>query len=99
MPYYDYECSKCEQTTEIDKSISAYDREEQCQQCNEPMKRLISAGYFLYEKVEEAQFNPGLGQVVRNRKHKNEILRKNGLIECGNDKPPADKPNHIEYEI
>jgi len=84
MPYYDYQCIKCEHEIEVIKSISEYDSREDCPKCNSEMQRLIKAGYFLNEKVEEATYNPGLGCVVKNRKHRNELAKQRGLIEVGN---------------
>lgn len=98
MPYYEYECTKCGHGDEIFKSISEYDREEACAECKTPMQRLISKGHFLYAEVQEAYYNHGLGCVVKNRKHKDELAKRKGLIEVGNDKPTEDI-KHNPYEI
>lgn len=104
MPYYEYECSKCGQEYKgisgaIFKRISEYDRPEFCEcGASEPMQRLISPGHFVGEKVQEAEFNHGLGCVTRNKQHRNEIAKRQGLVEVGNDKPDSE-PEHIPYEI
>ena len=98
MPYYEYECLKCNHETEVFKSISEFDREELCNDCGQPMHRLISKGHFIYAGVQEAYFNHGLGCVVKNRKHKNEIAKQRGLVEVDNDKP-TETVNHKPYEI
>lgn len=36
-------------------------------------------------KVKDAEYNPGLGKVIKNDHHKKEILKEKGLVEIGND--------------
>jgi hypothetical protein len=38
-------------------------------------------------KVENAEYNPGLGCIVRNSAHRKEIAKQKGLEEIGNEKP------------
>lgn len=98
MASYDYECPKCNHAELISKSISEYNKPEHCPECKSEMRRLISPGYFYGEKVEEAYFNHGLGEVVRNSKHAREIARQKDLIEVGNEKVPHN-PVSIPYEM
>lgn len=98
MPYYDYQCPICKHETEIVKKISEYDSPEQCPKCYNEMDRLISAGHFLYASVEEAEFNHGLGCVVKNRKHRTELAKRKGFTEVGNEKL-RDEVKHNPYEI
>jgi len=52
------------------------------------MQRLVVGGsLFMNEKVEDAEFNPGLGCITRNKKHRAEIAKSRGLEEIGNENP------------
>lgn len=42
--------------------------------------------YFNGTKVEHAEYNPGLGMIVRNKEHRKEICKSKGLEELGNEK-------------
>lgn len=100
MASYDYECSNCNHEELIYKRISEYNRPEHCPKCKTEMTRLISPGYFYGEKVEEAYFNHGLGQVVKNAKHASQIARDKGLIEVGNEEVPHEPDKaHKPYKL
>ena len=43
--------------------------------------------YVIGAKVENAEYNPAFGQVVKNKNHRNELAKQRGLIEIGNEKP------------
>ena len=90
MPVYPYHCPKCDNEFDVAKRIAEVDRSEQCS-CGEVLDsshRLIAfKGELLYTAVEDAEYNPGLGCVVKNRKHREQICRDRGLIEVGNDDP------------
>jgi len=43
MPLYDYECSKCGTTKEVQHSVSEIGKIEiLCDDCNKPMKKMLS---------------------------------------------------------
>ena len=36
-------------------------------------------------KVTHPEYNPGLGCVVKNKRHKEDLMKRKGLVEVGND--------------
>lgn len=41
MPLYDYKCQDCGTVREVVKKLKDFDREEICEECSLPMRRLI----------------------------------------------------------
>jgi len=93
MPTYLYVCPNCSSENSIVKKIVDIDRDELCLNCDHKLiskdRRITGGNGFLYEKVENAEFNPGLGCVVRNRSHKRELCKRMGVEEIGNEKPES----------
>ncbi len=92
MAVYPFYCQKCDEEFESVESIKTYDGDGECPTCQTVSReRVFKAGgiYFLGTSVESAEYNPALGQVVKNSKHRNEIAKQKGLIEIGNEKPEA----------
>jgi putative FmdB family regulatory protein len=90
---YVYDCPKCEHHFEVIKSHKDMERTEWCPKCEEPSVRAFMPErvYFSGQKVSHAEFNPGLGCVVKNEFHKKELLKQKGLVEVGNDYGSGDK--------
>lgn len=83
---YPYKCPGCNKETDIIKSVKEIDNKEACSYCDTIMTRLVVGGVgFTGEKVEDAEFNPGLGCVTKNKKHRAEIAKSMGLVEVGNE--------------
>ncbi len=65
---------------------------EWCPTCDNPAirqfvpKKLHIKG----ASVEHAEYNPGLGAVVKNKKHREELCKRNGVVEVGNDYKTSD---------
>ena len=83
---YEYHCKKCDTLFDVAKSVSERDSEERCT-CGEvagriPFPRMT---YLNQTRVENAEYNPGLGCVTKNSKHRKEIAKRQGLVEIGND--------------
>lgn len=71
---------------DVIKRHTDIDNTETCPKCDTIMKRLIAGGScFIGEKVEDAEYNPGLGCVTKNKKHRDEIAKSRGLYEVGNE--------------
>jgi len=86
MPIYDYSCDKCEKDFEVLKSIKEYDGIDTCPKCGNLGRRLLSCKIeFLGTKIEDAEFNPGLGKITKNKRHRDELAKRAGLIEVGNE--------------
>jgi hypothetical protein len=81
------------------KSVSEIDREERCEACDSPAARQFvpSRVYFSGASVQDAEYNPGLGCVVKNKHERQEIAKRKGLVELGNDYKNPDSL-HKEYE-
>jgi len=88
MPTYEYECEKCDVVFEVTKAISEYKTPENCEACGNVARKLVSrpAG-FVGEKVEDAEYNPGLGMVTKSRNHRKEIAKRKNLEEVGSERP------------
>lgn len=91
MPIYDYLCEKCEFDFEIIKSISEHSRKEDCPRCGNPSEQDFSRcrPHFIGTKIEDAEFNPGLGKITKSKRHREELARQLGVEEVGNEKPES----------
>lgn len=88
MPIYDYTCEKCG-GYDVFKSIKTYDGKDPCPKCGTIGERDYSnykAPMLIGTAVQSAEYNPGLGCVVRNKNHRAEICKQRGLEEVGNEK-------------
>jgi putative FmdB family regulatory protein len=88
VPIYDYFCEKCDHDFEIIKSIKEYDGKDQCPECGNIGQRILSCSiYFTGTKIEDAEFNVGLGKITKSKKHREELAKRAGAIEIGNENP------------
>ena len=88
MPTYDYFCDKCDKDYEVIKSIKEYDGKDQCPACENIGTRIFSCNIqFIGTKVEDAEYNPAFGKVVKNKYERNELAKKFNVIEIGNENP------------
>jgi putative FmdB family regulatory protein len=84
---YPYRCGQCACEFEVVKPLAEIDRLERCTGCgSEETARYIARTHFYgASDWDRAEFNPGLGCVVRNRFHRAELARRQGLVEVGNE--------------
>jgi hypothetical protein len=92
---YDYLCDSCNTPKTVQKKISESERAEYCP-CGSQLRKLPAVFYHHGAAVENASYNPGLGQVVNNNKHAEQIAKRKGLVCIGDDsldhiKPPKRK--------
>lgn len=90
---YVYECNKCKHEFDIVKHHTEIDRQEHCPLCKNYLIRLFkpNPGCFMHTVSHDgAEYNPGLGCVVKNKKHKDYLLKEKNLVEIGNDFKSAD---------
>jgi len=83
------------------KSVSEIDRLEACPDCQEPAVRQFvpSRVFFSGTSVQHAEWNPGLGCVVKNKEHRKELAKRKGLVEIGNDfKSGESAATHFDQE-
>lgn len=96
---YEYTCSNlgCELQFDVTKVMSEMDRPEVCPRCEATATRAFAPSrvYFSGTKVQEAEYNPGLGCIVRNKQHRAELCKIKGVEEIGNEKPET---LHKHYE-
>lgn len=62
---------------------------ENCSVCSTPSVRAFAPSrlYFNGTSVQHAEYNPGLGCIVRNKEHRAELCKQKGVEEIGNEKP------------
>lgn len=86
---YEYSCTNatCLNRFDVIKSVKDMDVNEFCPICAHGAERKFvpSRVYFSKTSVEHAEYNPGLGCVVKNRQHREELAKQRGLVEIGND--------------
>lgn len=100
MPTFDFYCSKCDANFADIQPMGAMkptplaeipkiERKAECPTCGNVSKdRVYSKNvYFIGASVENAEYNPAFGQVVKNSRHRKELAKEKGLIEIGNEKP------------
>jgi putative FmdB family regulatory protein len=85
---YVYHCNNCSHEFDVVKSVKEIDNQENCEKCGSVCERIIRfRGYFLGEKDwDKAEYNPGLGCVTKNAKHRKQIAKERGLEEIGTTK-------------
>jgi putative FmdB family regulatory protein len=84
---YEYQCVKCDHSFDVIKSVKDMDVNEYCPHCDNPAERQFvpSRVHFTGTKVENAEYNPGLGAVTKNKAHRAELAKRKGVVEIGND--------------
>lgn len=71
----------------MQKSYKEIESEEFCPYCGAPAERIPfpKKVYLSGTKVENAEYNPGLGCVTKNKRDRDEIAKRKGLVAVGND--------------
>lgn len=82
---YEYECRKCEHVFQVVKSMKESDTNEFCDRCGSPGYFFFTPPHITGAKVEHAEYNYGLGAVVKNKRHRQELAKRKGVVEIGND--------------
>lgn len=78
------------------RDLPPIDRRAVCPTCgNESNDLIFQKGIvFIGAAVESPEYNPALGQVVKNSKHRAEIAKRRGLVEIGNESPDKIHKKH-----
>lgn len=86
---YQYHCPKCDIHFDVVKPASSMKEEERCSNCSMVADRefVPSRVWFNGTKVEHAEYNPGLGCIVKNSSHRKELCKIKGVEEIGNESP------------
>jgi putative FmdB family regulatory protein len=96
---YVYECVKCKAEFDVIKSVRDIENNEFCPDCGAPGERQFVPHkvFFSGTAVQNAEYNPALGMVTRNKEHRAEICKQRGLVEIGNDyKSPESLHKELE---
>jgi hypothetical protein len=83
------------------KSVRDIDRNENCPECGEFAVRQFvpKRVHFSGTSVQNAEYNPGLGCVVKDKYHRQELCKRKGLVEVGNDFKSGDSmQKHFDSE-
>lgn len=90
---YEYRCPACDKDFDVIKPAAEMERPESCPQCDTQSVRMFvpRSVHFTGTGVQHAEYNPGLGCVVRDKKHRAELCKQRGLVEMGNDFKNIDK--------
>lgn len=84
---YQYNCQKCGHQFDVTKSVKDMDVNENCPECGEFATRefVPTRVHLSKTAVQHAEYNPGLGRVVKNSQHRAELCKRMGVVEIGND--------------
>lgn len=90
---YEYRCIKCDRRFEVIKSVRDIDVNEFCPRCEAPGERQFvpSRVYFNKTAVTHAEYNPGLGCVVKNKAHLEDLCKQKDVVQVGNDFTSGEK--------
>lgn len=103
MPKFDISCKKCGRSFEYSKSLKT-DNNPACIYCDsdktvilekvrktKPPKIIDSGIVITGGRIEDAEYNPGLGQVTKSKRHREELAKRMGMEEIGNDFKTPDR--------
>lgn len=82
---YAYECEHCDRRFDVIKSIEDYNREERCA-CGQVANKLFITNRPIIDHTQP-EYYASLGQVVKNKHHRSELIKQKGLIEIGSENP------------
>ena len=92
MPNYSYECGKCGRTKHVFLSLDEHDDYEPTH-CKKPMFQVISAPQIVRDiqpyNAVAVDIATGKPPCIGSRREHKEFLRRNNLVEVGNEKPKA----------
>lgn len=90
MPTYDWSCWNCGEKFSKLESIHSYDGRADCPACERTCTskdRNFSRArtQFIGTKVQDAEYNPGLGRVIKNKRDLDWACKEKNVVEVGND--------------
>lgn len=84
---YPYLCNRCDLEFDVVKHHSQSSKKEKCPECKRVAQRVYTTVLFTGTKVEDAEYNYGLGMVTKSARHRKDEARARGLEEVGNERP------------
>jgi putative FmdB family regulatory protein len=98
MPLYDWKCGHCGKQREILRSVREALEPVFCI-CGVPMTQQLSAAYVQGDIAPyKALTGDKMGQWITSRKAHREFLKRNRLVEVGNDKPKTQPMRKIHTD-
>ena len=89
MRCYPYVCSECGHEFDVYKNLIDIDRGEVCLKCGQELDsscRVIARNqHFFGAAVEDAEYNPAFGKVIKNKAEARMLAKQHGMIEVGNE--------------
>jgi putative FmdB family regulatory protein len=100
MPTYPWLCEKCDLEFETIESIHDYTGKKSCDMCGNPCTRIFTncKFHFTGTKIEDAEYNVGLGKVTKSKAHREDLAKQLGVVEVGNDFKDPDNI-HKKFDI
>lgn len=88
---YPYLCDSCQKEFDVVKSYLHMDDPEKCDCGSKATRQFTARVHIIGAQVTNAEYNPGLGCVVKNKAHKDDIMKRKGVVEVGNDYGSSEK--------
>ena|SRR3990167_9015800 len=83
---YAYRCDKCEKNFDIIKHHSKHRDPENCETCGEQARRLFGHTELNVDKME-AEYYTAFKTIVKNRRHRSELMKRHDAVEIGTESP------------
>lgn len=80
---FDFFCNKCDLGKEVIARIGQCPKDINCDQCGENMQRIYYPPQFIGTSVENAEYNPAFGKVIKNKYERKEMAKRMNLEEVG----------------
>ena len=91
---YEYKCEKCKINFDIVKHHSKHRDPENCGKCGLQGLRLFGNAELSIDKMQPEYYH-AFGEVVKSRRHRTELMKKNDMVEMGSEKP---KKMHSRFQ-
>lgn len=83
---YQYRCPECRASFDVVKSVKEMNAPETCKCGSIATREFVpSRVHFIGASVQHAEYNPGLGCIVKNKEHRKELCKQKGLEEVGSE--------------
>lgn len=83
---YPYHCDKCNNDFEVVKHYSKSGDPEICPLCDNEARYVFTVPSLDTDCCHaEYEFNPAFGTWIKNKKHRETLAKRNGMVEIGNE--------------
>lgn len=84
---FEYFCKYCKLEGYDVQAIGKAKKSIKCVSCGKRMQRIFSVVCLSKTGVQSAEYNPAFGCVINNKQHAQELAKRNGMVEIGNETP------------